>query len=259
MPSDPAYQTPTPSCSAQTPLGGYLTSGPCTVRRLWCRLFVRLYFSLIINPGQGGKDRYSAVYRSLLSSLLITRKPIYQHAYLQEFEDIRVPREDWPALKPNTPFGQMPMLEVDGVKIGQTVAIANYLGREFGLYGKTNMESCKVDQVVCLVQDFLIAIVKAMFEKDEAKKAELMKVHTEEVVPNFLGLFEKLLKQNGTGYFVGSTVTLADLFVYDLTWNMVKNAPTFLDGHPLLKQNHNKVGSVPQIKAYVDARKHTDM
>jgi len=31
-----------------------------------------------------------------------------------------------------TPFGQMPVLEVDGVKLGQSYAIARFLARKFG-------------------------------------------------------------------------------------------------------------------------------
>lgn len=177
----------------------------------------------------------------------------------KEYEDNRVSREDWPEFKTKTPFGQMPVLEVDGEMIGQTVAIVNYLAREFGLYGKTNMESCQVDQVVCNIQDFIVAAVKAMYEKDEAKKAELMKTHKEETVPKFLGLFEKQLEKNGNGYFVGSDVTLADLYVYDLVWGLVKNAPNVLDSFPLLKANFEKIASIPQIKSYIDARKPTDL
>ncbi|KAK3784176.1 hypothetical protein RRG08_001485 [Elysia crispata] len=176
----------------------------------------------------------------------------------KEHEDNLVQRENWPELKPHTPFGQMPMLEVDGEKIGQSVAIANYLAREFGLYGKTSMESCQIDQVVCLIQDLKNAKVKAMYEKDEGKKAELVKIHTEELIPKSLAFFEKMLKNSQTGYFFGSDITLADLIVFDLTWKLVKSTPTFLDSYPLLKENHNRVGSISQIKAYVDAREATE-
>ncbi|RUS84493.1 hypothetical protein EGW08_007732 [Elysia chlorotica] len=176
----------------------------------------------------------------------------------KEYEDHRIQVEDWSAVKPNTPFGQIPVLEVDGEEIGQSVAIANYLAREFGLYGKTNMESCQIDQVVCLIQDLINAFVKAMFEIDPAKKAEMMRVNNEEVVPRFLGFFESILKKNGTGFFVGSDITLADFFIYDSTWNLIKSTPTLLDNFPNLKQHRDRIGSVPQIKAHVDARKPTE-
>jgi glutathione S-transferase len=46
-----------------------------------------------------------------------------------DYEDKRIPREEWPTMKPNTPLGQMPVLEVDGKMLGQSVAIARYLAR----------------------------------------------------------------------------------------------------------------------------------
>uniref|UniRef100_F1LBG7 Glutathione S-transferase 1 n=1 Tax=Ascaris suum TaxID=6253 RepID=F1LBG7_ASCSU len=49
-----------------------------------------------------------------------------------EFEDNRLSREDWPSLKPSTPFGQLPLLEVDGEVLAQSTAIFRYLGRKFG-------------------------------------------------------------------------------------------------------------------------------
>ncbi|GFS04048.1 glutathione S-transferase [Elysia marginata] len=175
-----------------------------------------------------------------------------------EFQDVRVQFQDWPPLKPNFPFGQLPVLEVDGEMIGQSVAIANHLAREFDLYGKTNMEKCRIDQVVGIIQDFIQSGVKVMFEKDEAKKAELKKVNEEEEFPRYLGFLEKFLQKNGNGYFVGSGFTLADIFVYDTAYNALKRVPTAIDKFPLLKAHYNKVGALPQIKAYVDARKPSD-
>ena len=49
-----------------------------------------------------------------------------------EYEDHRVNRDDWPNLKPEMPFGQMPVLEEDGKQLAQSQAIARYLSRKFG-------------------------------------------------------------------------------------------------------------------------------
>ena len=46
-----------------------------------------------------------------------------------EFEDVRVPPADWPALKPNTPYGQVPILEIDGAVMGQSEAMLRYAGQ----------------------------------------------------------------------------------------------------------------------------------
>ncbi|GFR73989.1 glutathione S-transferase [Elysia marginata] len=151
----------------------------------------------------------------------------------------------------------MPVLEVDGEMLAQTVAICNYLAREFGLYGKTNMESFQIDQVVCLVEDFISATVKIIYEKDDAKKAELMQTYKELECPKFMGHFENLLLKNGTGHFVGSEITLADIYVYDLMWALHARDANILNNFPLVKQHQDKIGSLPQIKAYVDARKLT--
>jgi glutathione S-transferase len=39
------------------------------------------------------------------------------------FEDDRVAPSDWPARKPDTPFGALPVLEVDGQTLAQSNAI----------------------------------------------------------------------------------------------------------------------------------------
>uniref|UniRef100_A0A8R1EEE7 GST N-terminal domain-containing protein n=2 Tax=Caenorhabditis japonica TaxID=281687 RepID=A0A8R1EEE7_CAEJA len=46
-------------------------------------------------------------------------------------EDHRVTNEQWDELKNDTPYGQLPVLKVDGFEIGQSSAIGRYLARKF--------------------------------------------------------------------------------------------------------------------------------
>ncbi|KIH48781.1 glutathione S-transferase protein [Ancylostoma duodenale] len=49
----------------------------------------------------------------------------------QEFEDVRLTKEQFAPVKPNMPFGQLPVLEVDGKQLAQSLAICRYLARQF--------------------------------------------------------------------------------------------------------------------------------
>jgi prostaglandin-H2 D-isomerase / glutathione transferase len=64
-----------------------------------------------------------------------------------EFTDNRI--ADWPATKGDAPLGQLPYLEIDGVKLPQSISIARYIAREFNLAGSNNLHQvnnlCKND------------------------------------------------------------------------------------------------------------------
>lgn len=52
------------------------------------------------------------------------------------------------------PFGQMPVLEIDGKeKIAQSAAINRYLARQYKLAGQTPIEEAKVDMLADLFKD----------------------------------------------------------------------------------------------------------
>ena len=70
------------------------------------------------------------------------------------FEDKRIEPADWPALKASLPMGQLPILEVDGKTIGQSMTIARFCGRRFGLAGKDELEGALADQAVDQVAGF---------------------------------------------------------------------------------------------------------
>lgn len=69
------------------------------------------------------------------------------------------------------PFRQIPVLEIDGVKYCQSQAIARYLATEFGLSGKTSLQSLKADEFVEATRDVMLKC--PWREKDEEKKVKL--------------------------------------------------------------------------------------
>ncbi|XP_067685410.1 uncharacterized protein [Haliotis asinina] len=175
----------------------------------------------------------------------------------QEYEDVRYTPETWPTEKPNTPLGQVPVLEIDGKPYSQSTAIARYLARTFGYYGKGDLQALEVDQVLGIVQDVITTMIKAYYEKDESRKAQFTKENKEEKFPMYMGMFEKLLKNNNAnGYFVGDSITLADLYVFDL-YEKVKSDVN-LDDYPLVKKCIDHVGSNEKIKAWVEKRPVTE-
>ena len=46
------------------------------------------------------------------------------------------------------PMGQLPVLEFDGQVLCQSLTIARFLAKEFGLAGKTNLEQAQADMVI---------------------------------------------------------------------------------------------------------------
>ena len=47
-------------------------------------------------------------------------------------------------------------MEVDGVQIGQSLAIARYLAKKAGIEGKTDVEQALADGIVDFVKDLLM-------------------------------------------------------------------------------------------------------
>lgn len=55
------------------------------------------------------------------------------------------------------PLGQMPVLEIDGKKINQSISICRYLAKKVGLAGSTDFENFEIDSVVDTVNDLRVS------------------------------------------------------------------------------------------------------
>jgi glutathione S-transferase len=177
----------------------------------------------------------------------------------EKYEDIRFEHEQWPSHKPDMPLGQVPVLEFNGAKLPQTMAIARFLAKQFQLAGKDNFEQAKVDAVGDTISDLIMAYMPSRTEKDETKKQELTKKFVAEELPKHLKNLEVLGKLYGSGgrYFVGNNLTWVDLFFYDIGEKILEVDENIFNSYPWLKQNRVEVEKQPRIAEHLKNRPKT--
>lgn len=173
-----------------------------------------------------------------------------------KFEDDRIEFANWPALKPKTPLGSLPVLYVDDKVVATSQAINRYLAREFNLYGQNNEENACVDMVFEVSLELFTDMIGVAFEKDEKVKEEKSKKLFGENAPKIFGYLEKKLGSNT--FFVGSTMTLADIFFFVTMEMLFKGSDDCLDKFPKLKDLKERVAATDKIAAYLKARPQTD-
>jgi len=154
----------------------------------------------------------------------------------------------------------MPVLEVDGQKIPQSMTIARFVAKQFNLAGKNNLEQAKVDSVIDTIGDLMQIFLNVFFhEKDESKKEEGKKQLFKDDVPKSFANLEKLLTTYGENgpFFLGNQLTYADIQFYDAVAVLLRMDATILNNYPKLKLNYSEVEKQPKIAAYVKSRPQT--
>ena len=88
------------------------------------------------------------------------------------FDDDRVQPSDWERRKADTPFGALPVLEVDGQVVAQSNAINRYVGKLADLYPSDPWQAALCDEVMEAVEDINTKIGATFFLPEEQKKAQ---------------------------------------------------------------------------------------
>ncbi|XP_039701666.1 hematopoietic prostaglandin D synthase isoform X2 [Pteropus medius] len=147
----------------------------------------------------------------------------YIFAYLDiKYEDHRIEQADWPEIKPTLPFGKIPVLEVNGLNLHQSLAIARYLTKNTDLAGKTELEQCQVDAIVDTLDDFMSCFPWA------EKKQDIK-------------------------------VTWADFYWEICSTTLLVFKPDLLDIHPRLVTLRKKVQAIPAIADWIQRRPQTKL
>ncbi|ELU14077.1 hypothetical protein CAPTEDRAFT_165896 [Capitella teleta] len=164
------------------------------------------------------------------------------------------------------PYGQLPVLEVDGKQLAQSKAICRYLAKELKLMGSNPWEEAKGDMIVDYVEDMRSPIIRIFHEKDEERRKLQTQLFKEQQLPTFLKNLERDLTDNkdGEGYFIGDKMTWTDI-LFVTTISVIKlfaekyNMEFSLEKFPKLSALVERVESSEAIAAWIAKRPETAM
>ena len=197
------------------------------------------------------------------------------------FDDVRVKFPDWPELKPKTPYGQLPILQIDDSPemMTQSGAMLRYCGKVFAdspTYGSLYPDDklCEIEQVIGLVTDlnnaftpalsiasrpFLLGHEEGSQSTDEGKlrTEKLRTTFSNNILPQFLTYFDGLLQKsqeynknnggddNDNFWLVpGKSPTIADCFAVP---NLRRFSRGYIDYIPA-----NCLDSHPRVVQYLE-------
>lgn len=175
------------------------------------------------------------------------------------FKDERFKFPEFGALKESgrLPFGQVPILTVDGVQTTQSAGILRYCGRVSGLYPRDDdLLALSIDEVLGVMEDAGTAIFKYR-GKDQDQLKAAREEFTSTVMPKLLGGIEKIVKAKATSetWLCGDSISIADLQAYYMIGNIKHGfvdhvSPDSVDAYPRLMASYNAVMEHPKVKAW---------
>jgi len=171
-----------------------------------------------------------------------------------DFEDVRIQRQDWPAIKPKMPFGSVPVLEIEGrPALAQSNAILTFVGRQHGLHPTDLFEAARHEAVMAHVEDLRTNVSPTIRIADESEKRKAREALVESYLPNWA---DKTERQLGTGpFFAGEKLHVVDIKLHmAVRWfsgGKVDYIPaTIFAGYPKLNRLHDAVRDDARVKAW---------
>ena len=171
-----------------------------------------------------------------------------------EFEDNRLEGATWPKLKPTTPFGSLPVFELEGrAPLGQVNAILVYIGREYGLHPRDNWEAAHHEALMCAVEELRGMVSPTLRISDEDAKIAARTELATGYLPQWGSFVERQL---GDGPFVGGAqISVVDLKLYMavkwFTSGVIDHVPdTVFADYPKLNGIARAVAEHPKIVAW---------
>jgi len=176
-----------------------------------------------------------------------------------DFEDVRVDRAAWKAMKPTSPFGSMPIFQLPGKPpLAQSNAILAYIGRQHGLHPADAFEAARHEALLNYAEELRHQVNPILRISDPAQKQAAREKMAAEELHTWGANVER---QIGDGPFLaGDTLQVADIKLYMIVRWLVGGSldhvpATVLDHCPKLKRLYAAFEQHPGVRAWLERAK----
>ncbi|MBI5610354.1 MAG: glutathione S-transferase family protein [Deltaproteobacteria bacterium] len=172
------------------------------------------------------------------------------------FEDVRLSREQWQALKPKTPFGALPILADGDRQLAQSNAILSYIGRGHGLLPADPWEAAQHEAILLSVEDLRVKLPDGKGQTEDDKKAA-----REAFAAGWLSQWAATVSDKIAGPFLaGSQLSVADIKLFVILRSYLAGTYDYVpasvfDRFPKLLALHAAVAAHPVVAGYFAGRK----
>ncbi|XP_028324663.1 glutathione S-transferase A2-like [Gouania willdenowi] len=143
-------------------------------------------------------------------------------------------------------FQQVPMVEIDGMKLVQTRAILNYIAEKYNLHGKDLKDRAMIDMYSEGVKDLNEMIIMLIMSPDPKAKLEEIEKKAKE---RYLPVFEKAL--TGPVYLVGGKLSCADVYLLECTLMLEEKFAGILKDFGNVKSFQGRMLQIPAVNRFL--------
>ncbi|XP_070588965.1 glutathione S-transferase-like [Erythrolamprus reginae] len=169
----------------------------------------------------------------------------FEEQFLDTSEDLEKWRSDGLLL-----FQQVPMVEMDGMKLVQTRAILSYIAAKYNLYGKDLKERALIDMYVEGTTDLMGMIMMFPLEPAENKEKQRALI-IERATTRYFPVYEKILKDHGQNFLVGNQFSWADVHLLEAILMTEEFKSGVLTKFPLLQAFKTRISNIPTVKKFL--------
>ena len=167
------------------------------------------------------------------------------------FEDHRVcDMEHWGELKPQLPFGSLPLLRAGSFSLSQSHAILRYIASQYGLLPSSLKSQSVYDEAHLALSEAQEDLWQFAWRKEYIANPE---AYAAGRLTHFLKNLQSHLTRHGGEFWVGNSISHIDCLAFVLLDELRAFFPTTLAGFVVLSEFRERFENRRPIRSYIDS------